>query len=74
MFAVALVLGLVLPPLGVGVFRMWGRTHPVCNPGGTPAQFGMPFEEISFPSTRGVTQEGYFIPGTNSATVIVAPT
>src|SRR5689334_11953426 len=73
LFSIALIAGLLLPPLGLGVFVMWGLTHPTCNSGGTPTQFGMPFEEITFPSTRGVTQQGYFIPGTNGATVIIAP-
>ncbi|MFN8375974.1 MAG: prolyl oligopeptidase family serine peptidase [Anaerolineae bacterium] len=70
---VGVAAGVFLPPLLIGVAMLWGLTHPACNPGGTPAQFGMNYEDISFPSTRGVTQEGYFIPGTNGATVIIPP-
>jgi pimeloyl-ACP methyl ester carboxylesterase len=73
LFSITLIAALILPPLGLGVFVMWGLTHPVCNSGGTPAQFGMSFEEITFPSTRDVNQQGYFISGTNGATVIIAP-
>jgi dipeptidyl aminopeptidase/acylaminoacyl peptidase len=73
LFSVGLIAGLILLPLAMGVFLMWTLTHPLCNPGGTPQQFGMSSEEITFPSTRGVTQQGYFIPGTNGATVIIPP-
>jgi dipeptidyl aminopeptidase/acylaminoacyl peptidase len=73
LFIVALVGALILLPFGLGVVGMWALTHPPCNPGGTPSQFGMQYEDITFPSTRGVTQEGYFMPGTNGATVIIPP-
>ncbi len=73
LFVVALVAALILLPIVLGAVSMWGLTHPFCNPGANPAQFGMTYEEITFNSTRGVTQQGYFMPGTNGATVIIPP-
>jgi uncharacterized protein len=73
LFVVALATALVVLPLALGTAMMWGLTHPLCNPGGSPSQFGMAYEDITFPSTRGVTQQGYFMAGGNGATVIIPP-
>ncbi|MBC7814514.1 MAG: prolyl oligopeptidase family serine peptidase [Burkholderiales bacterium] len=69
-FVVALVAALVLVPLLFGGMMMWGLLHPGCNVGSAPA---VAYETVTFPSTRGVTQQGYFVPGTNGGTVIVVP-
>ena len=53
---------------------MWYLTHPRCTMGSTPADFGFDYEDISFPTERGLTLHGYFIPGSSGATVMVAPT
>ncbi|MBC7810869.1 MAG: hypothetical protein H7175_06975, partial [Burkholderiales bacterium] len=70
MFVFVLVAALVLVPLLFGGMMMWGLLHPGCNVGAAPTQ---PYETVTFPSTRGVTQQGYFVPGTNGGTVIVVP-
>lgn len=71
--ALLLAAVLILLPLLLGFVSVWGLTHPFCNPGGTPAQYGLNYEEITFASSDGITQQGYFIPGSSGATVIIAP-
>ncbi|HEX2906837.1 MAG TPA: prolyl oligopeptidase family serine peptidase [Phototrophicaceae bacterium] len=74
LFAVALVVTLGLAPFLMGLATIWGLTHPPCSMGVTPADFGLTFEEISFGvPQRNLTQNGYFIPATNGATLIVVP-
>jgi pimeloyl-ACP methyl ester carboxylesterase len=73
LFVVALVAALILVPISMGAAGMWGLTHPPCNPGGAPSQFGMSYEDITFPSTHDITQQGYFMQGRNGATVIIPP-
>lgn len=70
---VSLVVGLGLVPFLFGVLSMWGITHPPCNPGGDPSGFNPAYESVDFTSTNGLKQQGYFIPGTNGATIIVVP-
>jgi pimeloyl-ACP methyl ester carboxylesterase len=75
-FAVALVLALLLIPVGLGVLLMWGVTHPGCPSGNTPADFDRPYEDIVFENTLGQRLNGYFLPGDAAnagATVLIAP-
>jgi dipeptidyl aminopeptidase/acylaminoacyl peptidase len=67
---VALIIGLIGVPFVMGASTLWGLTHPACNPGGAP---NVPYDDIAFPSTKNLTIHGYFIPGTNGATLIIAP-
>ncbi len=73
LFVVALVGALFLLPFLLGVVSMWGLTRGLCTPGGSPADRAMPYEDLLFPSTRGITQQGYFIPGATGATIILIP-
>lgn len=73
LFLVALVGALFLLPFLMGAFSMWVLTRGLCTPGGSPAERAMPYEDVLFPSARGITQQGYFIPGTNGATIILIP-
>jgi alpha/beta superfamily hydrolase len=73
LFVVALAAALILLPMGLGAAMMWGLTHPLCNHGGSPAQFGLPYEDITFPSTHNITQQGYFMAGRGGAAVIIPP-
>lgn len=73
LFLFALAAALVVAPFILGVMSTWGLTHVPCAMGGSPGSMGMAFEEVSFPSARGITQQGFFVPGTNGATIIVVP-
>ncbi len=74
LFVVALVTALFLLPTALGALGAWALTHPGCFLGATAAEHGFEhYEEVSFPSTRGITQQGYFFPGDNGATLIVVP-
>jgi dipeptidyl aminopeptidase/acylaminoacyl peptidase len=58
----------------MGALGAWGLTHPGCYLGATAAEHGFErYEDVSFPSSRGITQQGYFFPGHNGATIIVNP-
>lgn len=73
-FSVFLIgLVLVLVPVALGWMTLWGTTHPPCSMGPEPAQLGLVAEEISVPSRHGVAFRGYFLPGSNGATIIVPP-
>jgi uncharacterized protein len=74
LFIVVLVLALSLVPLLSGAIFMWRLTHPTCGYGSNPGDFGYEYEDVRFPNKRNLTLDGYFIPGTNDATVIVVPT
>ncbi len=73
MFIIALGGTLLILPLMLGVFSMWALTHPPCAGSGNPASFSSDYEDVRFFSTQGLDIEGYFIPGTNGATVIIPP-
>ncbi|MBI5668983.1 MAG: prolyl oligopeptidase family serine peptidase [Chloroflexi bacterium] len=70
-FLVALLVALFAVPFCLGVVSMWGLTRVPCAPGGIPDD--LPYEDVSFPAPNGVTQQGYFFPGTNGATIIQIP-
>lgn len=70
---VALVVGLVGIPYLLGVFNFYILTHPACGIGGDPGYFNPAFESVRFTSDDGVEQSGYFIPGTNGATILQVP-
>lgn len=73
-FIAALIIVLCIVPFFSGAAFMWYLTHPRCGVGSTPADFGYTYEDIRFSASRGLTLDGYFIPGDNGATVIVVPT
>jgi dipeptidyl aminopeptidase/acylaminoacyl peptidase len=68
-----LVAGLVGIPYLLGVFSFYILTHPACGVGGDPGYFNSAFESVRFISDDGVEQSGYFIPGTNSGTILQVP-
>jgi fermentation-respiration switch protein FrsA (DUF1100 family) len=70
---VALVLAIVIPPFLLGSVTILGLTHPACNPGGNPGGFSPRYEDVQFDSTNGLKEQGYFIPGSNRATILIAP-
>jgi uncharacterized protein len=69
---VALIGSLVLLPIGLGFLSIYGLTHPPCADGGAPT-FNPTSESIQFTSTNGLIVEGYWIPGTNGATILHPP-
>ena len=71
----AVTITALIVPMVVGGFGMWALTHPACAPGGKPTDFGITTaREIEIPGSAGVSYKGYFIPGTNGATIIIPPT
>ncbi len=73
---VAVIVTVIALPMSIGGFMMWGLTHSTCvrgDAGYSPASFGLQFHEIDIPARSGSIYLGYFIPGTNGATVIVPP-
>jgi len=73
LLSLALLIGL---PCVLGFSFMTSVTLPGCGPDADPADFGLPREDVRFPSSEfaGETYAGYFLPGSNGATVIVVPT
>ncbi len=70
---VTLAAGLVGIPYLLGVFSFYILTHPACGVGGDPGYFNPAFEPVNFTSEDGIEQSGYFIPGTNGATILQIP-
>ncbi len=73
-FLATLAVALLGLPYGLGFVSAYGITKTPCRPGTDPAAHAMAFEDVSFPSTDGLTLRGYFIPAESTGTVIVAPT
>jgi dienelactone hydrolase len=64
---------ILLPPLS-GAVGMWLLTHPACGGNGpSPADYKLPYREISIPTRQGGVYRGYFIPGSKDATIIAPP-
>ncbi|MFO7321177.1 MAG: prolyl oligopeptidase family serine peptidase [Chloroflexota bacterium] len=69
----ALAGALLFLPLAAGGLLMWGLTHVGCARSGSPDQFGLAYEDVRFTTPQGRSIDGYFLPGSNGGTVIVAP-
>jgi dienelactone hydrolase len=65
------VLPIILLPTGIGALSMWMLTHPGCGDGANNPS--VTFRHIEIPSRFGKPYRGFFIPGTNGATVVVPP-
>jgi fermentation-respiration switch protein FrsA (DUF1100 family) len=51
--------------------RAWSLTHPPRRPlTRTPADLGVAFEEVSFPTEDGITLSGWYIPARNGRTLV----
>src|SRR5690606_25946061 len=72
-FVLALAGALLFLPLAAGGLLMWGLTHVGCARSGSPDQFGLAYEDVRFTTPQGRSIDGYFLPGSNGGTVIVAP-
>ena len=68
-------LALVVTPFGLGANTMWRLVHPGCNQDSrTPADYDLPsYRDIIIPGQNGSSYHGFFIIGTNGATIIVPP-
>jgi pimeloyl-ACP methyl ester carboxylesterase len=75
-FAVVLVALLVFIPPLLGFLTTWGLTHIPCGGGSIPRSAGMTdYEAVSFySSSLNKPISGYFVHGTNGATIILPPT
>jgi uncharacterized protein len=70
----AIGLTVLFLPILIGGVGVWALTHPLCSPGSPPDYYNVPYEDVHYPTARGLTQRAYFMPGTNGMTVIVPPT
>jgi hypothetical protein len=73
---VAVVFASLAAPAGVGAFLMYALLHPHCDPvsaGYSPRTFNLAYRDINIASHLGGVYRGYFIPGTNGATIIFPP-
>ncbi|MCL4250643.1 MAG: prolyl oligopeptidase family serine peptidase [Anaerolineae bacterium] len=71
---ISVILATGIPGI-LGYSFMAGLTLPGCGGDADPADYGMAREDIHFPSSEfDADYAGYFIPGSNGATVIVVPT
>jgi uncharacterized protein len=71
MFGVSvLIVIFVVIPIHAADVMSYPPRLPVCCQ--TPADFGLHYEDVSFPTTDGLTLRGWYIPGQNGATILFA--
>jgi uncharacterized protein len=71
MFGVgALLVIFVAVPIHAADVMSYPPRSPVCCQ--TPADVGLRYEDVSFPSSDGLTLRGWYIPGRNGATIVFA--
>lgn len=74
LFLAALVMTLLSLPFLLGFLSAAALVYPPCRDGGTnPGEFGYAWEDVTVQASAGGSFRGYFIPGSNGATIIVAP-
>ena len=74
LFLVALAITLLSLPFLLGFLSAAGLVYPPCADGGAnPGEFGYAWEDVTVQASAGGSFRGYFIPGSNGATIIVAP-
>ena len=71
-WAAAVVVGVVVALGAVGWYASGKVIHPPHDPPKDPSAFDLPLESVHFQSRDGLRLAGWFIPGTNGATVILA--
>ncbi|CAG0934079.1 hypothetical protein TFLX_03331 [Thermoflexales bacterium] len=64
------LLVLVIAPLHTADVMMYPARRPVCCQ--TPADFGLHYEDVAFPTSDGLTLRGWYLPGSNGATILFA--
>ncbi|MBN1221422.1 MAG: prolyl oligopeptidase family serine peptidase [Anaerolineae bacterium] len=74
LFVFALAIALLALPVCIGIFTALGLLYAPCAESPlTPADFGYHWEDVTLQARAGGTFRGYFIPGTNGATVVIPP-
>src|SRR5262245_659556 len=69
------LVGIIGLPVALGALSISALIYSPCTGGnGAPADYGYQGEPVVVPAQAGGTFRGYFIPGTNGATVIIPPT
>jgi dienelactone hydrolase len=69
---ILLILGL---PFGIGFGFLFGLTHFPCQPDTNPGDRGLPYEDVTFPSSEfDARYAAYYIPGGSDRTMIIVPT
>ena len=73
-FLVACTFALIFLPTFLGASFTWGLLYGPCGYSGrTPADADLPFEPVTIAAQNGGSFNGFFIPGSNGATIIVPP-
>jgi pimeloyl-ACP methyl ester carboxylesterase len=73
-FVVVLGLALLALPALLGMLTMLGLLYAPCADSGvTPADYGYDWEDIAVQARAGDSFQGYFIPGSNGATIVIPP-
>lgn len=72
---IALLTLIFLPVLGTACIVLYG-VHRLIYPqrtcaGGTPSDYGLPYENVSFPSLDGITLRGWFVPSSNPRGTVI---
>jgi len=71
-FLLALLAGLAVIVIDLSRRQAYALVHPRRSyPATTPAIYGLPYEEVSFKSTDGLTLQGWFIPPEGERPVII---
>jgi uncharacterized protein len=66
----ALIVIFVVVPIHAADVMSYPSRQPVCCQ--TPADVGLRYEDVSFPTSDGVTLRGWYIPGQNDTTILFA--
>jgi uncharacterized protein len=66
----ALIVIFVVIPIHAADVMSYPPRLPVCCQ--TPADFGLHYEDVAFPTSDGLTLHGWYIPGRNGATILFA--
>jgi len=75
LFAFALAAALILLPVLFGFLLTYGLLHAPCQTNRqTPGDYGYAWEDVTLPARAGGRFRGYFISGSNGATILIPPT
>lgn len=74
LFLLALIIALLGVPVGMGALSAQALLYAPCSDDGkTPADYGLTGEMVTLNARVGGSFRGFFIPGTNGATIIMPP-
>ena len=74
LFGVSLVAALLFLPVALGAVFTAGLLYAPCYGGADPAAFGLAGADVTIPAPTGDSFTGFFVDGSNGATIIIPPT